>query len=440
MKHLRKYIIVMLLVPVAFVQGQNAMSDSLSLSGILNTVLNNYPSVKKAEKDLLSANAKISLTKTAYLPDVNLSGSYTRVDPTTSITMPINGINHSLQLYPEDMYNAAISVNENLYDFGKTKKNVALDKKNEKMVELTTNQIKQQLSLSVMSIYYTISFLQEAIQIKDDQLNTLNEHLYFVQKKNATGSATQYDILTTKVRISVIENQKTDLQTDLQIQISRLNSYLGRSQDHPVLLKREMLSTQNIPSVDSLCRVAFINRDEMKIARQKEEISKSRLDVIKVQNNPSLNFMASGGFKNGYFNDYFQDIGKLNFAVGVGLKVPIFDANRLKYTKIQTNAELEGNQQETELIRRNITNEVVECRANAGAALKKVKQSELQLRQALQAYNLADVSYKAGAITNLDLLDSYTALSESRLALFKTKIDYTVNIQRLKIAMGERIY
>jgi outer membrane protein TolC len=161
--------------------------------------------------------------------------------------------------------------------------------------------------------------------------------------------------------------------------------------------------------------------------------------VIKVQNNPSLNFVATGGFKNGYFNEYFQDVGELNFAVGVGLKVPIFDANRSKYTKIQANAELEGNQQETELTRRNITNEVVECRANAEAAQKKVKQSELQLQQALQAYDLADVSYKAGAITNLDLLDSYTALSESKLALFKTKVDYSVNLYRLKIALGEQI-
>ncbi len=95
------------------------------------------------------------------------------------------------------------------------------------MVQLNADQTKQQLSLAVMGNYYTICFLQEAIQIKAEQLNTLNEHLQFIQKKEATGSATQYDILTTKVRMSVIENQKTDLQTGLQIQISQLNSFLA---------------------------------------------------------------------------------------------------------------------------------------------------------------------------------------------------------------------
>ena len=271
-------------------------------------------------------------------------------------------------------------------------------------------------------------------------MKNLNDHLQFVQKKADTGSATRYDILTTKVRISVIENAKTDMQTALQIQISQLNSFMGKPQSSNIVLKKELNVQQLVPSVDSLCNVAFANRNEMKMARKKVEISKSRLDVIGVQNNPSLNAFGSGGFKNGYFNSSFQDTGMLNYAVGVGFKMPLFDANRSKYLKIQANADLEGNQQETELTRRSITNEVVESRANALSALKKVKQSELQLQQASQAYELAEVNYKAGVITNLDLLDSYTSLSESKLALYKTKIDYAANLQRLKIALGEKIY
>jgi len=436
MKQLRKYMVLLLLVSTAFVQGQNATGDSLTLSGILNSVLKDYPSLKKAEKALISADAKIDLTKTAYLPDVNFSTSYNRIGPISTIAFGAKNLN----LYPADMYNAAFTVNENIYDFGKTSKNVILSEQSKEMVKLSVEQVKQQLSTAVMANYYNICYLQEAIQIKDDQLNTLNEHLQFVQKKAATGSATQYEVLTTKVRMSALENQKTDLQTSLQIYFSQLNSFLGKPQGSSHLLKKEIQLQQFLPSVDTLCNQAFANRYEMKIALQKEALTKLRLNVIKVQNNPSLNFNASGGYKNGYLNSAFEDVGKLNFSVGVGLKVPIFDANRSKYTKIQTNADLEGTQQETELLRRSITNEIVESRANAEAALKKVKQSELQVQQAMQAYNLAEVSYKAGTITNLDLLDSYTAVSESKLVLFKTRIDYTVNLQRLKIAVGERIY
>ena len=321
MRKINKLLIALLLTSstTTFAQVTN-VADSLSLSGILSQVMTNYPLLKKAEKELLSADAKMDLTKTAYLPDINFSGSYTRIGPVVSI--PFGGKN--LELYPPDVYNATVSINENIYDFGRTNKNLALDKKNKEMVQLSVGQTKQRLSMAIVGNFFSINFLQEAIKIKEDQLKNLNEHLQFVQKKAATGSAIQYDVISTKVRISVIENQKIDLQTALQVQTSTLNSYLGKNTDNQLTVKNTILDKQLVPSVDSLCNTAFTNRSEMKMALKKEEIAKSRLDVINVQNNPSLNAFGSGGFKNGYFNSSFQDTGLFNFAVGVGLKVPIF--------------------------------------------------------------------------------------------------------------------
>ena len=440
MKHIKITTLALMILLSSIANAQSTPADSLTLSTIITQILNNYPVLKKADQDLISADAKIGLTKTAYLPDILFSSSYSRIGPTTSISMPVNGTTRTFSLFPENVYSASLSVNENIYDFGKTAKNIVLDKKNKELIQITVEQAKQRISTAAMGNYYTISFLQEAIKIKNEQLKTLNEHLEFVQKKAASGSATQYDIMTTKVRISVIENQMTDIQTSLQIQMAQLNSLLGQPLENNLLLKNISLNQEIIPSLDSLNKIAYSNRNEMKMSLQKEEITKSRLGVIKVQNNPSFNFFASGGFKNGYLNEYLQDIGKLNFAVGVGFKVPVFDANRSKYLKMQVNSDLQANQEETELTRRNISNEVLENRANTLAALKKVKQSELQLKQALQAYNLAEISYQAGAITNLDLLDSYTAVSESKLMLYKTNIDYAVNLQKLKIAIGQKLY
>jgi outer membrane protein TolC len=176
----------------------------------------------------------------------------------------------------------------------------------------------------------------------------------------------------------------------------------------------------------------------MKMARQKTEMAKTRYQMVSTQNNPALNFFANGGLKNGYL----PDLSALtpNYTVGVGLKIPIYDANRTKYSKLQVKANMEGNDQDTELAKRNIVNEVVESRANALAALKKVSQSELQLQQSQDAYSLAETNFEAGAITNLDLLESYTAVAETKLVLLKTKIDYTVSLLKLKIAVGEQIY
>jgi outer membrane protein TolC len=43
-------------------------------------------------------------------------------------------------------------------------------------------------------------------------------------------------------------------------------------------------------------------------------------------------------------------------------------------------------------------------------------------------------------ITNLDLLDANTSVSESSLMLLKARIDYVTSIYKLKAALGQRIY
>ncbi|MDD5185027.1 MAG: TolC family protein [Paludibacter sp.] len=439
MKSINKLITVLLFTPIVTMSGQNVVmhqpTDSMNLSSVLNEVIKNYPSILKAEKELDASDAKIGLANSAYFPDINITSSYAHLGPVSSITIPNMG---TFQLFPGDNYSAALNINQSIYDFGKTAKNIAFEKQSKDMTKLAVEQIKQGLSQRVVGVYYPIVFLQDAIKIKDDELATLNEHLRYVQKKAETGSATQYEILTTKVRISSIENQKTDIQTSLQVLQSQMNSLIGKPQDNKVLLKKDLNVSEIILPADSLFAYAFEHRDEMKMARQKTEMAKTRYQMVSTQNNPALNFFANGGLKNGYL----PDLSALtpNYTVGVGLKIPIYDANRTKYSKLQVKANMEGNDQDTELAKRNIVNEVVESRANALAALKKVSQSELQLQQSQDAYSLAETNFEAGAITNLDLLESYTAVAETKLVLLKTKIDYTVSLLKLKIAVGEQIY
>ena len=176
MRKINKLIIAILLLSTATTFAQVTNVDSLTLSGILTQVMTNYPLLKKAEKELLSADAKMDLTKTAYLPDVNFSATYTRIGPVVSI--PFGGKN--LELYPPDVYNATVSINENIYDFGRTNKNLALDKKSKEMIQLSVGQTKQRLSMAIVGNYFSINFLQEAIKIKEDQLKNLNEHLSLI--------------------------------------------------------------------------------------------------------------------------------------------------------------------------------------------------------------------------------------------------------------------
>ena len=432
MKQLYIYVAACALMVSGMVQAQ-IKSDSVSLDQLMKTVLDKYPELKKAEKDLTAADAKTALSRSSKLPDVVFLAGYNRVGPVT--TFNLGG--RDVHLMPENVYNASVSLTENLYDFGKTDKNVAVDEKNKELQTRIIDQVRQRLTQAVLVNYYSLCYIQEALRIKDEQLSTLEKHVQFVQKKQATGSATQYDLLSTQVKISTVENQRIDLQTALDIQLNTLNNLLGTDKGNRFNVKKETQVVAEPASLDALCTLALTNRQEMKLAEGKVELAKLKLEAIGVQNNPSLNLQAVGGFKNGYLNTKMEDVGKLNYNVGLGLRVPLFDANRTKYAKIQASAALENSTEDLELQKRNITGEVVENRINVLGALKKIKTCALQVQQATKAYSLAETSYQNGVITNLDLLDSYTAVSESKLALFKAETDYQICSWKLRLATGE---
>lgn len=409
-------------------------NDTLSLNQIMDTVIQNYPGIKEAEEAINKADAQIGLAKSGYYPNVDASLNVSNIGPVPEI--PFNGQN--FKLYPNDNFDAGLNVSENIYDFGKTSSNTAFAKANKDLMEKSLATAKQKLAIRVIQNYYMLVYLQDAIKIKDEQLKVLKEHLNYVKKMKATGSGTNYDILSTQVKMSNVENQKLDITASRDVQLSVLNSLLGLPTRTFHAVKDTISVVQPDIAQDSVISYALNHRDEMEMALKKTDMASIHLDVVKAQTRPSLNFIAKGGWKNGYP----FDVNKIrpNYLVGIGLKVPIFDATRLKYNIMLAKSSIESSTLESEVTKRNISSEVIENETKLLTASKKLDQSKLQLSQAKEAFNLAKTNYSAGAITNLDLLDATTNVSESELMVLRSKIDYAISIYRYKASLGEQLY
>src|SRR5450759_2051022 len=410
-------------------------ADSLSLRSLILQVVSTYPSVKIAEEAIRNADSRISLAKTGYNPEVDMTASFANLGPVTKLSIPSFG---TFQLYPANNYSASVNLRQLIYDFGRTRKNIKIENENKSIEEQTLEQVKQKLALYTVNNFYTLLYLQAAIKIKDEQIAALNEHLQYIEKVMATGSATEYQVLTTKVKISTIESQKVDLMAAQTAQQATLNSLLGNDNAGKPVVRNELTVAPPVIQSDSILSYAYHNRDEVLINEKKVTLAELRYGMTKLQNKPLLSLQASGGAKNGYI-PYLNRLTP-NYVIGMGLRVPLFDGMKNKYYLSQAQSAITTLSYESEFTKRNISNEVLESEALMFAASKKVSQSELQLKQALKAYSLAETSFNTGVITNLDLLDANTSVSESSLMLLKARIDYAACVYKLKAALGERIY
>ena len=446
MNRLNKYRTCILMIALALIaslsansqdnQGSVAVvkSDSLSLKSLIEEVISTHPTVKGAEEALKNADARIGAARAAYYPVVDANANYSNIGPVMKIYIPSMG---TFQLYPENNYSATINFRQVIYDFGRTKTNIELENEGRIIGEKTLDQVRQKMAIATVNNFYTLAFLQHAIKIMDEQLATLQAHLKYIETLKSTGSATDYQVLSTKVKISTAESQKSDLVAALAIQQAYLCSLTGNNNRIPVV-KEELDVIAPVVSGDSLLSFAYHNRDEMAINHEKAVLAGLRYQLTKTIDKPVISFLAAGGAKNGYLPDLNQL--KANYAVGVGISVPIFDGMKTKYNLQQAESAINSLHFENEGTQRSITSEIREAEEYVISAKQKEMQFQLQLEQAQEAYTLAETSFRSGVITNLELLDANTTVSQSMLMLLKARIDYAASIYRLKASLGERLY
>ena len=412
-----------------------SVKDSLTLKDIINVVITTHPTVKSAAEAINNANTRIALARTGYYPEADVTAGFTNLGPVTKLTIPEMG---TFQLFPENNYSASLNYRQVVYDFGRTRQNIEFETENKVLGEQVLEQVKQKLSLYTVNTYYTLLFLQAAIKIKEEQVSALNEHLLQVEKMISTGSATEYQLLATEVKISNVEGQKADLIASLNAQRASMNSLLGNDNETIPVVKSDLAVSVSGIASDSLLTHAFQNRDEILLNQERISLAELRYSIVKLQNKPVISFQASGGAKNGYVPKLGEI--KPNYVIGLGIRIPVFDGMKGKYNILQAQSAITTLAYESDNERRNISNELYEAVAYLNSARQKVSQYKLQLEQAEKANSLAETSYKSGIITNLELLDASTSVSESRLFLLKAQIDYVVSIYKLRAASGERIY
>ena len=408
--------------------------DTLQLEDAINQMIKQYPTINLAVEALNASDAKIGMARSGYLPDIDISAAYARIGPVPTFNFPDLG---QYKFYPENNYTAGLNVNQTIWDFGRTSKRVSIEEEDKSMAEKNIELVKDQLTKRLIYVYYFLFYSQEAMKINDEQIQNLKEHLDLINKKKETGSATDYEVLSTQVKLTAAESQKTDLESNMTVQMAILNSFLGQPEGSKITVSERTFVPLQQETQDSTIARALRNRMEIKMAREHVKIMQMRIDLAKSDRNPSIRAYASAGGKNGYV----PDINKFqaNFSAGIGLRIPIYDASRTKNTISLAQSSYLSSQHEKDVTALEITNEVVNYYQKELAAMKKAEQTQLQVDQAKKAFDLANTSYAAGVITNLDLLDATTNLSESHLRLLKARIDLLIGYYELQIAEGSVI-
>ena len=408
--------------------------DSLTVEQAIQRVIATHPAVVEAGNGVSASEARVRERQSAFTPVVTAEGSYARVGPVPSLTLN----NEAFSLFPANNYDAHFSLYHTVYDWGRRQTAVEQAQTYRRSAAENVDLVKSGLAYQTAQAFYAVLFLQQNLIVQDDEISTLGQHLQVIQDKVKAGTATDFDVLTTQVRIATARSQRVDLANALDERTIELRELLGLPADSMVEPVGAFEVDSTSLAVDSLVAAALAQRPEVKLSRDAEASAKVQTQLAALADRPSLGLALSAGAKNGYVPklNKFQP----NFSAGMSIQLPIYNGDRTRSQVRVSEAEESVARSRTQTLVRRVTTDVEKAVASVRASREKIQTADLQVRQATQALDLAQTRYQAGVVTNLDVLDAETLLAQAKLVQLRARYELVQGRYRLEQAVGDRIW
>jgi outer membrane protein len=397
------------------------VNSNNELKGIIGQSFNYYPRIKEAQNQVDIAEKRLDVTKT-NLPTIDVNASYEYVQPKITLPLEVNGEKQNFQFAPVNNFNGNVGAQYLLLDFGRLKAAIERSKTDLKYASDNVSNVQTQLASQVSSIYYNIIYFRKAVAVEDSILNYLNNNKRIAEDKLRNGDAIKLDVLNLQSQIDAEQNTKEDLLNNLQKQITLLQYTSGNSSvsgntfdfDVPVQPAQDAIITASTSVPD------FI------LAQDRVEQARADLNNIKLNDKPSLSLNGSAGVKNGYVPEVNEP--RFNYAGGVSLKIPIYDAKTKKQIVV-AESQIKQNQLAQETLSADYQKNIQQALTDIKTNTEKLKNMQSQIENANSEIQIASSRYLNGIGLNTDITDAAVNLERALL----TELRYQYQLAEAKV-------
>jgi outer membrane protein len=419
--------------PLRAEESRTATTAPLTLDEALRLTREHNPIALQASEEVKAADAKVAETRSPVFPRIAARAGYRYIDPVSKIDMG----GATMQFMPNNNYDARITAEMIIYDFGRTGSTVDMARSGLNSAGIRQEITLRDLSLATVRSFYSVLFLEEAVRVQDKEIAALQKNLDHMQKRYSEGVVTRFDLLTTQVRLTAAANRKIELQNQLRNQQISLRRLCGIAENVPLALKGSFDMTTIGTENDKLTASAIEHRPELQLARESFRAASTKQSLATQAFLPKIVGNASWGTTNGYVPDIEKM--RTNVMAGVELQVPIFDgfgktAAYREATAMKRFAEQQ--QLDTEQMTRA---EVQQSLNDLQSSREKIETTRMQVSQATLAAQHARSRYDNGLATTLDLLDAEAALAGAELANLQARYEYVLNAYAVRRASGDLI-
>lgn len=416
----RMKVITLFLVAVIFLSTPAVMAaEDINLEEAVKILIEENRILENARKDIEKAEKDIELAQRSYFPTLGLQTSYTKLDEGQP-SFDLQSL--SMVEGPDENYSTAISLTQPIWLGGRVSMQKEIAGYSLEIARTKYEQSVEDQIFSLIQAYYGVLQTQGMVKIREEALDTVNEHLRIVKNNLEAGIAIRRDLLQSQIEQRKAEEALTAAKNDLKIARRRLTQ----------LLTTDKVYEPSDPEIDfeleleqqKLFNTALANDPQLMILELNKEIIKLNQKLKGQYYRPSVSLNGSYNWQGQEFMD------QKSWSMTLGVNVPLYDGGKGNLNAEKQEKELEKIANNRQDLLENIDIEVEDSILTVKENKEAIELEQLSLENAEENLEIANKSYEAGVASNTDVIDAQSTYNQAKTSLLQATYKYETELFR----------
>ncbi|MDZ7336866.1 MAG: TolC family protein [candidate division KSB1 bacterium] len=419
MKWKTNFILIVTLSMVNLAVAQQA-SEKLTLAECIQMALKNNPSLQQSGISVEQAHLSTRQSYSNLLPSVGVSAGTS----TSNNNQP--GTDWQSQ------WSVQGSMDQSLYRPGMYS-SIQLSKVNEKISQISNEDLKSQIRLAVENYYFQILTSYALITVYEDNIRSAAENLEKIKTMYQLGAKTESDVLKAEV-------QKGDFEAMLLSELERLQNYkrslnitMGRSPNIEFEVEYIAAEDIEIPELEAAKKLLLENNREYQMLKQNLKSQEIALRIAREAYLPSFSgyysYSRSGRWAN---NDPL-----VSNQVGLRASLDLFTGFNKSLNVQKEHLNLEKAKLDLEAKERELTAQLTNLYTSLQTYNNLIKIDEKNVESSKRDLELVTARYAVGASTILDQMNAQASVFQSQSNLVKVKYSRKIVESQIKQLLAQ---
>ena len=391
------------------------------------------PQVMASTYNIEASKEKEKKSYSGYMPSLSFTTSYYR-QTGNAVARPGVLVNSDPDNDSFNNYSLGITLNQTIYDFGRTTGATDIAEAQVKSDVQDANVLKLSVWELVCVRYSLVLTNQELLSVAKRNVEASQKHLEQATALFESGAKPKLDKLRLEVELKNAQAALISAAASLKTSKNDLLAAIGIKDFYDFTAQEFDISGPEAISQDisAITTQAVDARPETAAIKEKIKLSEKTLKTVKSDFFPVLGLTAT-------FSDAGTDITDLawNWGVGIGFTWPIFTGLTTYRSMKEAENKLLSLKLSLTAIEIQVRSEIEQAAENIKASGARIEAYKAAVGSSREAAEAAESRYKAGSGNIIGLLDAQTGLANSEANLVKAFLERDIAYIRWQKALGQ---